>query len=205
MSLAVWWNHICPGQARPPQWPTRVSRQDEPIRARKAAGLCVQDGRLRFCGFTLGGTYGADAVASHENVLLGGDGGKPHTSPDPTGRCRLCGFYALSEFNTPAKVVLDVELFGTVVVHQKGWRASRQRVLVCWLHPQCACGREAVGVGVVGSLEPRCRVHPICGTCAWSLMSLVDVAGELGCEVRWKPTGGLPPVSARQGGNYGQA
>ncbi len=191
--------HVCPGA---PEWTARVSHQDEPVRARKTAGLCLEDGQLRFCGFTVGGTYGADATATHEVYarFL-----KPHASPDPTGRCPLCGFYALRDFDMPAQVVLDVELFGTIVAHAKGWRASRQRVLVCWVRRTCVCGRLASGVGVqspsVDHPKERVRVRPTCHACAVSVMPLVDVAGELGCEVRWKPPSGLPLVASRHEGD----
>jgi len=95
----------------------------------------------------------------------------PHTAPDI--RCR-CGVYAsrsLADFERPrpawppAPVVGTVALWGTVVEHERGWRArfaypARLR-LVCamcaWFEP--GPGVPVVVHGFAGRLYPLCGIH----------------------------------------------
>lgn len=175
-----------------PAWPLPVVERPEPIRARKLARISLAEGRLVFRGWSLGGCYGADAVAAHRGV------GRPaHPAPDPTGQCRDCGFHALRHLDATWSVVLDVELFGTVVAHSRGWRASRQRVLTCWLDPSCRlCGARPTGLGYAARLGEPQGVFAVCSACRVQTIALADAAGHLGCEVRWRPLDRLPPMSA---------
>lgn len=108
------------------------------------------------------GTYQSDDVAVCET--WGG-----HEAPQPN--CR-CGFYALTTRRaaeamqrlTGAGVLLEVDLYGTIVEHEKGVRAGEQVVLAVHLHTRCRiCLRAADGVAedrggtrVVAACE-RCR------------------------------------------------
>ena len=117
---------------------------------------------------------------------------KAHDAPEPD--CH-CGFYAVNDREHLTEQdgswpLLEVELFGRVIVHEKGFRAQRQRVRCCTVPNACVyCGDEAVGLGVFGfvpRLEPG-RLHPVCRTHEFShsTFSLDDVAAKVGARMEW--------------------
>lgn len=99
-----------------------------------------------------------------------------------------CGFYALAERPKEfeyGSFLAQVELFGTVIEGERGWRASRQRVLSLFALRRCAfveCSNVAEGfqVGSDGSVWPSCADHAPFG-----LGSLADLRAKLGTEVRY--------------------
>ncbi|MFN2557235.1 MAG: hypothetical protein ABR592_10285 [Nitriliruptorales bacterium] len=129
----------------------------EAPRGWKCAQLVVSlDGRqIRLAGLAVGGVYGAEDVA----VCLRGAEHLP-----PALDC-VCGFYAFSERRDAARllarrldytghvisVLCEVDLSGTVIVCDHGFRAERQRVLQVGLLPWCA-GCAAYGRLVPASL-----------------------------------------------------
>jgi hypothetical protein len=122
-----------------------------------------------------------------------------HQHAAPATRCH-CGFHAVGTARelwriAPAVggVVLDVELAGVVVEHQRGWRASHQAVLGVHLPEKCSrflCRRPTAGVAPYrmthGTIEPWpwTVLRPVCARCAKRRgISLADVASGLGVEV----------------------
>lgn len=84
-------------------------------------------------------TYGVDDVARCAR-----NRNRNHASP---GTWCTCGFYAYRPGWTfrswwGGMALLDVEFLGRVVVHEKGYRAGRQRVLAVQLSRQCHGGGE---------------------------------------------------------------
>jgi len=117
----------------------------------------------------------------------------------PATDCR-CGFHAVASRNelwrldaTRETVVLDVELAGTVVEHEFGWRASRQAVLGLYLPARCmkwGCHGRTAGVapcrterfGTEGFLWSL--LWPVCEHCGKrQLISLAELAAQLTAEV----------------------
>jgi hypothetical protein len=150
---------------------------DRPRGYKVAKLVAVADAdRAGFLGLTLGGLYDADAPAVCE-VLAGsvpprrrwGRRARPpdHTAPDLG--C-TCGFYAY-QLREPATellagrppvsrllgtALLEVDLAGTVIEFQRGFRAGRQRVLGVqvprWCVP-CAANGEARRAERLGGLD----------------------------------------------------
>jgi hypothetical protein len=191
---------------------------DEPIRAVKRARLRASpDGRsATLSGLTLGGRYAVED-----------DARCPRECSLPTGGCD-CGFYAIrpeveeqifgsSERLLRATTVrLDVELSGTVLEYELGYRAQHQRVLRVTVPRICAsCARfhdlqQAVAllpipvglwqpsVSVLSrsshegreswpTLEPVCDLHRRARADV-PATGLADLAGLLGTEVTWEPS-----------------
>jgi hypothetical protein len=142
-------------------------------------------GQASFLGLTLGGRYDPDDVAACE-VLNGSLPPprrwgqrripEPHDAPDLS--C-TCGFYALHRRGEATDllaarppvsrmfgpVLLEVDLAGTVVEFDRGYRASHQRVLGVqvprWCLPCARLGRARPAKRVAGlfgaALERACR------------------------------------------------
>lgn len=139
-----------------------------PIRGWKAAWLQLDGGRLRFEPVVAKTLY--DAGWADARCLIGTTA---HTRPTvhgpvPEPRCD-CGWYAR---DTPETVdlcsrdmaLLEVELAGTVVVGERGYRAQRQRVRSVTLPGVCAepgCEEPATVVGQSGSSRSS-RVTSLC-------------------------------------------
>jgi hypothetical protein len=119
----------------------------------------------------------------------------PHRAPDVA--CS-CGFHAVPTRRDlwrldPAMgtVILDVELSGTVIVHEFGWRAGHQSVLGVHLPPVCTrtrCRRPTAGVAPYRTFElqlPDWRhLRPVCERCAkGKLVPMSDLASALHAEV----------------------
>ena len=125
------------------------AQRDEPLPALKAAYVRVAGDRIAFTSLTChnggtpvpygaqdeaacycgnGGYYGAYAIS----VLMGAAATAPVSHPRP-GRDTSCGFYAWK----PGEPVpwqekawlLEVDLYGRVIEHERGYRAQKQRVL----------------------------------------------------------------------------
>lgn len=133
-----------------------VVEGDVPILAHRSANLRVLRGSEPFGAVTAKGWFGLEADAT----CYGGDlysftisayYGREHlarsTHSAPAIGCH-CGFYALppdlpSTYETIGTVTLLVELSGTVIEHEQGYRASHQSVVECQL-PACSyCGAQA--------------------------------------------------------------
>ncbi len=183
--------------------PTEEVPADEAPRGWKCAQLLVSpdERKIRLAGVTIGGAYCVEDVAA---CVLG----RGHLPPALS--CE-CGFYAFSDradaenmlacrFGYDEQVVVrvlcEVDLSGTVIVCDRGYRAERQRVLSIGLLPwcaDCAASGRLVRASVVGTegrlpttswvsvdevhasqgLHPSVRVRrewaalrPLCETCA---------------------------------------
>lgn len=116
----------------------------------------------------------------------------PHkVIPDPHG---TCGFYAVKDKKDADQslLMLDVELYGRVIVHDKGYRAEKQRVLQAVLEP-CngfICRNASTGVSAERDDEGDWEVRPYCDDCrpfgapTYSLSQLADI---IGTEVKSEP------------------
>lgn len=167
-----------------------VRQQAEPIVAWKRARIEVDvyEGRPALCGVVYGRYQPVD-VARHCNGITGSAtarSGLPDPHPAPRLDCH-CGFHgvpkdrlidAYVDYQTASCADLEVELYGTVIACERGWRAEKQRVLAVHLDLDChQCYRPAVGVGFCGTT---------CGRCSPSLFSPADLASVWGVEVRWE-------------------
>lgn len=199
---------------------------DEPIRAVKRARLRASpDGRAAtLSGLTLGGRYDVED-----------DARCPRGCPVPEEGCD-CGFYALRpdaerqvlgaahRLLCATSVRLDVELSGTVLEYDLGYRAQHQRVLRVVVPRRCAaCARfgdrqravalvtipvscDPMPVSVLSrrnasgrepwpALEPVCELHRRARIDAISI-GLPDLAGLLGTDVAWEASETIARPSA---------
>jgi hypothetical protein len=188
---------------------------DEPIVAVKRARIrLASDGSsATLSGYTGGGSYAVEAVATC-----------PRGCDVPEPGCG-CGFHAVrptAEARTlggpdrrptwDPSVRLEVELTGTVLEYELGYRAEEQRVLRVGVPSGCLpCARHgrsqrAAALAPVPSvLQPPLGIGPARpgGARTWSVMepvcdrhrsarphldlALVRLAGQLGTEVGWDP------------------
>lgn len=183
-------------------------RTQETVTAWKRAHLLMgPDGGFLFSGVMSSHRYGLDAEAIHVQSAGGFYGvTQDHPSPDPTFQlCHVCGFYGMNKETYLAElgwefgdwtVGLEVELSGTIIAYERGYRAQHQRVLAVWVDRTCyPCGfglpgkgRPAEGLKIAPNGLVDTPVFPGCSACCTSgLMSLSEVAGLLGTEVRWRP------------------
>lgn len=179
---------------RPPRpWLTERSRRAEPITAWKRADIVARNGNVCFEGIGMDQPY-----AAVDTATCGGDTETDagHLIPDPTGDCRACGFYAMADrldlcdcgcvcggSHMAGVATLEVELYGRVIRHSRGYRAQHQRVLAAWIDTACGrCDDPATGVRFDDDfdLEPGCA-----GCYPLGLVRLADVSSLLGCELRW--------------------
>ena len=140
-----------------------VVESEVPILGQRAARLLF-NGTSEHWGSLNGGigpnadvTFGVNAKARcHRPHLTWGyttsysSGYREHAAPDVD--C-ACGFYAVPCDIEPwaesgEYVTLLVELSGTVIEHEKGYRASHQRVMECRIPPCRFCGAVASVVDV---------------------------------------------------------
>lgn len=171
--------------------PTR--EQEEPIKGFKLANVRFSSGRYMFLALRGHSSYGIEGTASCERVSLSGFGttafGEPHAAP--AVGCR-CGFYAVPEpgdlYNTDyeylaAPFLLELDLFGRVVVHEKGYRAEKQRVLSVKTQRRCYyCAANASLLALMGdSVCPMCDRHA--DPHVW--ITLADLGSILQTEVTW--------------------
>lgn len=135
-----------------------------PVRAYKAARVVVYaDGSAGLMALT-SGAYGVTASAR----CLRGPGHRG--AGVPALRCS-CGFHALADrWQLAPGVLSDVQLWGRVVVHQRGYRAEHQRVLRVVFGVTGHLGCQAPGVQLAawwpaGSRRGRVHTHAVaaCG------------------------------------------
>jgi len=111
-----------------------------------------------FGGYAFG-TYGFSSVSSCERR-------RNHVAP--TNGCE-CGFNAMKDKQDAVRllerwrgfVLLEVDLFGTVIEHRTGWRAQEQDVLR--VHVPLRCARGRCQETTVGFRLRRNRWFPSCG------------------------------------------
>ena len=119
-----------------------------------AVPVSTPDGSgVELAGISVGGAYHSEDTAVCTR-------GRAHAAPD--WHCE-CGFYAFADrgeatrllgtraANDSATVIsglCEVDLHGTVIRHQHGYRAERQRVLSLQLLPYCA---DCASVGLVAA------------------------------------------------------
>jgi hypothetical protein len=148
------------------------STRVDPIRARKLAFVDAGE-HPGFVGIGRGVRYSADDVA----LCAHGFHFVAHEPPEL--HCG-CGFYAQSEPDSwdvkvhavsgrelPVQIAhLDVELYGRVIRHERGWRAQRQRVLAVVFAPTCPCGAHATVLSSYFGDDPMGQdssyVWPVC-------------------------------------------
>lgn len=122
----------------------------------------------------------------------------PHTAP---GVSCQCGFYAWKTAAFAREymkgipdgfVLMQVELFGTVIQYERGYRAQRQRVLGVAIPSTCSaslCGKPAVVVDFP-SIGRDTKYRVLCAEhkpeYSLTCVGIADVANALGCEVTWE-------------------
>lgn len=150
---------------------------DMPILAHRIARLRFDGTSKPFGPLHKGKPFGRDATAKCESDPWGitinysftsyGTGtsspAKRHTAPAVD--CG-CGFYALPSDIEPwgeghDYVTLMVELSGTVIEHEKGYRAGHQRVVECQIFPCRYCGRRSEVLDIRGGQmhSATCAAH----------------------------------------------
>lgn len=169
---------------------------DQPILAHRAAKLRFDGTDKHWASVTdYGHPFGVDADAKcrkdYPYFTNPFGSGKSHTAPDVD--C-FCGFYALpsdlpATYEDATTVTLLVELSGTVIEHEKGYRAAHQRVIGCELPPCPYCGAQADAVLV----SERQMVEAVCQHHA-----PVPAAGEVFVKV--EDVAALLPVSVTRAG-----
>ena len=187
--------------------------QAETIKGWKRARLVVSEGRLVFAPLARGSSYRVEGRAQCDALYgriwyssLSADP-QPEFHEAPSANCS-CGFYAVREQDEAAAdlhgvVLLEVELYGRVIVHENGYRAERQRVLSVRVPRQCSswlCATDAMcvalsteevagyrGTSTRSVILPFCRDHAALTDhdVLHTPSSLSDIAALLGTEVRW--------------------
>jgi hypothetical protein len=171
----------------------------EPIRARKAAWVLITPDRTagHFAGLSVHLGYQADDLARCAPDRC--QGTEQH---DPPHRDSSCGFHSAVHdpvsWLLPDAVLLDVELFGRVIRHERGWRASRQRVLGAAFPRACREYRHREDGADLVTLPSRVlggwwTVGSRCQPCSQRLrtptegrpITMGELAGILGTEVSW--------------------
>lgn len=166
-----------------------------PIEATKLARLGVERGQvvLRAAFFRqFGASYGARAEA--ECPL--------HAHAAPALDCS-CGFHATVDdehltrlgADEPDVAMLDVELAGHVIEHERGFRASHQHTREVRVHRVCVrCGRaaEVLHQRRFGALVPSCA------RCSRRPLPLQEASSSLGVPVRFTREVAAPPPRARR-------
>ena len=165
-----------------------VRRLADPVRGYKRASIgLTRDGGATFSSAVGFGTYGVDERAVCRSPSCPAAPG--HIAPDP---CGTCGFHAYAfaakalDHGSLQVPLLQVELSGRVIRHERGARAARQRVLaVRFLRFCAACEQAADEAALVVQSDGAIAV--VCSACGPSSRGRVvtagDVAGLLGTEV----------------------
>jgi hypothetical protein len=164
----------------------------EPITALKAAWIRTDQGNVTFASLVAhdGGdlaSYGAVAEASCHcghadpySMLLSrtsyaamlGYHETPRASHPQPGKDTACGFYAWKDGQPfpwqEGTWLLEADLYGRVIEHERGYRAQKQRVLRISPVPGLICEppfrlavREGRVVALCGSCPARRKDHPI--------------------------------------------
>lgn len=173
--------------------------RSDPIVTRKASWVLLSADRStgRFGGLSVGIPYTAHdrARCLPERCPVG----HSHAAPHLRG---TCGFYGNADdhfsWMLPDAALLDVEFFGRIIRHERGWRAAGQRVLGARFVRGCAAclrtGSDARLVTVPSPVNSRgALVAPRCARCAriWRSdtygdeLSPAQLGGLLCTEVSW--------------------
>lgn len=134
----------------------------EPVRAWKVARL-TGNPALPFKGYN-DVAYGIEAVAEchAQSRYVYTIYRREHDIRCPDEGC-TCGFYARTEQDRPIPepgyVVLEVELYGRVIVGTNGYRAEKQRVLAVWASHNHA---ERCSISVVAGIYDGRPYHRTC-------------------------------------------
>jgi hypothetical protein len=155
-----------------------VVESDLPILATRVARLWFDGSPKRWGALNQGTRFGVDADAEcrrddsryiYAALSIGSYTvpTRPASHDAPSLDCH-CGFYAVPSdvepwAETADYVTLLVELSGTVIEHEKGYRAGHQRVIECQL-PACQfCGREAEVLDVRDArmFSATCEAHVV--------------------------------------------
>ena len=107
------------------------------------------------------------------------------------GSCNKCGFYSYLDFNNARKtyrdrfgtVLLSVAHYGTVFVHEKGYRSEEQEVLSVGISSKCSrflCKSPSFGLRKTGSFYgSACNKHSEAGTNLNALRALWGLKVEV--------------------------
>lgn len=143
---------------------------DMPILAHRAAGLTVMPTSAPFMTVSGKGSFGVDteahcAAQRYYDVKYGSDRSRKDRHKAPGVNCE-CGLYALPTdlaptYEGPSYVTLMVELSGTVIECERGYRAEHQRVIECQIPPCAYCGRQAdlIVVNKFQMEQATCAAH----------------------------------------------
>jgi hypothetical protein len=176
---------------------------DEPIVGLKYAAVVIDDeGEFRFQSTTSRSGHARCYDVEGRAVC---QSGREHRAP--SWRC-TCGYYAMGDAATlrtawerigidPDWAMLEVELTGRVIEHDRGWRGQRQTILAAVWDDRCSRCGQATATGFILPTRFGTAVRPVCRPCGrreWT--SPADLAGRLGTEVRLASgVMGRPPPS----------
>lgn len=180
-------------------------KQADPLRGWKIATLRFAAGQGLFCPLnSQAGPYKAEeAQATCANgyrsigsySLTGERYGSPPHYAGPVLECS-CGFYAhkaRADAEAPiGYAMLEVDLYGTVIEHETGYRAGKQRVLSAEVSPRCYyCPDDGVMLGIMGIEVPLAAgpLWPLCGAHVHLAPVTIErdhLGALLGTEVRWR-------------------
>jgi hypothetical protein len=153
-----------------------ASLPGRPLRVNKLLRVHWDGSKTWFTGDSCSVRYTADDVAGcyPDQMYPGRVSPRPAVEGDhlvPHRDCS-CGFHAQTQNQTQNQTQYQVisgswgatvELFGHIVEHEVGWRASRQRVLSVMFPKRCfACGRGSCPLGLYSS-SVSSEVNAFCG------------------------------------------
>jgi hypothetical protein len=179
---------------------------EEPIVGLKFAAVVIDDeGEFRFQSTTSRSGHARCYDVEGQAVC---QSGREHRAP--SWRC-TCGYYAMGDAAALRSAwerigidsdwaLLEVELTGRVIEHDRGWRGQRQSVLAAVWDDRCSRCRQATATGFLLPNRFGTAVRPFCRTCGrkdWTSPS--ELSGRLGTEVRLEPGVAGRPPSAEAG------
>lgn len=167
----------------------KVEDQPDTIVGYKWGSFKIKDKTLLIAGAHDDRGYGVEAEAKCQKGMFSYSRGDGCT--ELPGEACACGFYAydkdnyMREHTYGKELLLEVELYGRVVVHERGMRASHQRVLKITV-PSCsaslcssASSNWCVANGING-YQRRCTHH---STGFNETYAPNELAGMIGTEV----------------------
>ena len=107
------------------------------------------------------------------------------------GSCKRCGFYSYIDSSAARKflqerfgtVLLQVAHYGTIFVHNKGFRSEEQEVLSVEVNSKCSrflCMKKSMGLRKTGALfGASCLKHHVVGTDFANLSKLWQIPVEV--------------------------
>lgn len=205
------------GEAEGPSEPLiEVVQSDVPILAKREASLALyQSADTPFATITDKGAFGVLAKATCHNrweqrwVSRFSSNGYSRGYENlierhaegvvPALNC-TCGFYAIpvdssSAYASPEYVTLLVELSGTVIEHDAGFRAEYQKVVECQVPPCAYCGSAADQLLLSDAMVPLrfvCSSHTPTLPIGYLYVDIASLSHRIGVPVTRLE---LPPVS----------